>query len=306
MESNLKVFISWSGPVSHKVATIFRDWLPSVIQNIEPYVSSEDIDKGARWSTDIAGELHASTYGLVCLTKDNINAPWINFEAGALGKSIDKSRVSPFLFRLQRSEVDGPILQFQSTVFEKEDVLKLLKSINQACGQDALEDVRLERAFEVWWPELNMQLSDIQEPGNVEAASGVNDAESLANDKVVRVLEEVLELTRNNHKLLRDPTSLLPLEYLEHAVRRRVVRETEPLGVRGFEGVIEPEAIRDLIERYRDALKGFARMRPVLERQPEFEEVYQLMERLDSPIRYISSKMNMRIPREPFADKVPF
>lgn len=50
----MKVFISWSGNKSHKVAMIFREWLPSVIQSLEPYVSSEDIDKGARWSSDIA------------------------------------------------------------------------------------------------------------------------------------------------------------------------------------------------------------------------------------------------------------
>ena len=53
----MKVFISWSGNKSHKVGLVFREWLPSVIQSLEPYVSSEDIDKGARWSTDIAKEL---------------------------------------------------------------------------------------------------------------------------------------------------------------------------------------------------------------------------------------------------------
>lgn len=301
----MKVFISWSGPLSHKVATIFRDWLPSVIQSIEPYVSSEDIDKGARWSTDIAGELHASSYGLVCLTKDNVNAPWINFEAGALGKSIDKSKVSPFLFGLERSDVEGPILQFQSTIFERDDVLKLLKSINTASAQDALEDGRLEKTFDVWWPQLEKQLNAIKMSSNIDQEKNSELANG-TSDKSSRVLEEILELTRNNHKLLRDPISLLPPDYIESVVRRRPHRDLDPLGIRGFEGEIEPEAIRDLIERYREALKYFARVTPLLERHPEYSELYELMERMDVPLRYISGKMNMRISKEPFVEKRGF
>lgn len=121
----MKVFISWSGNKSHKVGLIFRDWLPSVIQNLEPYVSSEDIDKGARWSTDIAKELEDSTFGILCVTKENLHAPWLSFEAGALSKTMDKAFVSPFLFDIKRSEVNGPILQFQSTIFNKEDIKKI-------------------------------------------------------------------------------------------------------------------------------------------------------------------------------------
>jgi len=122
---NMKVFISWSGSLSMKVALVLQKWMPRVIQSVEPYVSSENIDKGSRWSLDIAKELQGSVYGILCVTKDNYKAPWLNFEAGALSKELDLSRVCPFLYNIKSSELKGPLLQFQATVFEKEDVYRL-------------------------------------------------------------------------------------------------------------------------------------------------------------------------------------
>jgi len=197
----MKVFISWSGNKSHKVALVFREWLPSVIQSIEPYVSSEDIDKGARWSTDIAKELEDSTFGILCVTKDNMNAPWLSFEAGALSKTMDKSLVSPFLFDVKRSEVNGPILQFQSTIFQKEDIKKLLNTLNKACGDGCITDGMLEKAFDVWFPTLEQELNKLKNVHD-EPEEHNND-----NGKIhtAEILEEILELSRNNQKLLRNP-----------------------------------------------------------------------------------------------------
>lgn len=196
----MKVFLSWSGDVSHKVAVIFRDWLPSVIQSIEPYVSSEDIDKGARWSTDIAKELEDSTFGIVCVTKENIHTSWLNFEAGALSKTMDKSFVSPFLFDIKRSEVNGPILQFQSTIFEKEDIEKLIKTLNKACGESVLSEERIQKTFNVWYPTLKENLNKINIPKKVEEKK---QEESENNNEAI--LEEVLNISRMNQKLLRSP-----------------------------------------------------------------------------------------------------
>ena len=159
----MKVFLSWSGSQSHKVALVFREWLPSVIQEIVPYVSSEDIDKGARWSTDMAKELSDSKFGILCVTRENISAPWLTFEAGALSKTMDKAFVSPFLFDIKRSEVDGPILQFQSTIFEKEDLKKLVVTLNRACDKNGLADERLNKAFDVWYPTLEAELKKLRE-----------------------------------------------------------------------------------------------------------------------------------------------
>lgn len=197
----MKVFLSWSGEQSHKVAVVFRDWFPSVIQSLVPYVSSEDIDKGARWSTDIATELEDSTFGILCVTRDNLTAPWLTFEAGALSKTMEKSFVSPFLFNIKRSEVDGPILQFQSTIFEKDDIKKLLKTLNKACGDEKLTDERLDKAFEVWYPTLEEELNIIKTPIQSEQPENQPQNETPRNE----ILEEILELSRLNQKLLRNP-----------------------------------------------------------------------------------------------------
>ena len=83
---HLKVFLSWSGELSQRSAQILREWIPSVIQAVDPYLSSEDIDKGARWSTDIAKELEASGFGILCITEDNLAAPWINTVSPFFGR----------------------------------------------------------------------------------------------------------------------------------------------------------------------------------------------------------------------------
>ena len=197
----MKVFLSWSGPLSHGIAKVFREWLPAVIQSITPYVSSEDIDKGARWSTDIAKELNDSTFAILCVTRDNINAAWLNFEAGALSKTMDKSLVSPFLFDIKRSEVNGPILQFQSTIFEREDIKKLVISLNKACDKDGLSSERLEKTFNVWYTSLESELNKLKSLPSQPSETEV----SLQTRHDQEILEEILELSRDNQKLLRSP-----------------------------------------------------------------------------------------------------
>lgn len=219
----MRVFISWSGNKSHKIALVFRDWLPSVIQSIEPYVSSEDIDKGARWSTDIAKELENSTFGILCVTKENLEAPWLSFEAGALSKTMDKAFVSPFLFDIKRSEVNGPILQFQSTIFQKEDLKKLVGTLNKACGESCIPEPRLEKAFEVWYLTLETELNKIKgvidEPDEIKKKDEVNSHAS-------EILEEILDLSRNNQKLLRSPDPKLyeNIDDLRKLMQEQLVR----------------------------------------------------------------------------------
>jgi len=193
--------------MSLKVAETLRDWLPSVLQTVEPYVSSEDIDKGARWSVDVSRELETSDYGILCVTPDNLSAPWLNFEAGALAKSFEKGRVTPFLFGIKRSEITGPLLQFQSTVYERSDVIRLLKSINSS-SDARLEPSRLERAFDIWWPRLQDAMQSL------EKASRWAKAET-ADRTTEEILAELLDLARSQQKLLSNAEGLPVLKHIK-------------------------------------------------------------------------------------------
>lgn len=218
----MKVFISWSGSVSWRVAVVFRDWLPSVIQSVEPYVSSEDIDKGARWSTDIAKELENSTFGILCVTKENLEAPWLSFEAGALSKTMEKSFVTPFLFDIKRSEVQGPILQFQSTIFQKDDIKKMVQTINKASGEAGIAEQRLDKSFDVWYPTLEKDLLSIRD----SSTNATEEQEVEEADNTSEILEEILELSRDNQKLLRSPDSKLhdDLDQVKEILDRLITR----------------------------------------------------------------------------------
>ncbi len=157
----MKVFVSWSGSQSHKVALALRDWVRTVLPFVEAYVSSEDIRKGDRWLPEITKELDQAAHGIVCVVPGNSESSWLNFEAGALSRSIERSKVSPFLLDLSPSDLRGPLAQFQCTVYEKSDVKKLVQSLNAAAGSEKLPSVKLDSAFKVCWPGLQKALRPI-------------------------------------------------------------------------------------------------------------------------------------------------
>ena len=152
----MKIFLSWSGEVSHEVAKQLHTWLPCVLQGVETFLSS-DISKGDRWSDVVAEELKEAQYGIICVTPFNIHRPWMNFEAGGLSRVISRAHVVPFLFQVNPEELDGPLSQFQSTVYGKDDVLALVRSINREM-QPSLNPEVLERTFEKWWDDLDRAL----------------------------------------------------------------------------------------------------------------------------------------------------
>jgi hypothetical protein len=182
----MRVFISWSGPRSRRVAEALRDWLQDVIQALEPWMSTSDIEKGARWLSEISTQLEESQIGIICLTRDNMESPWLLFEAGALSKMQKDSYVCTFLLDIDTTEVREPLAQFQSTTVEKGDVFRLISTINNASGEGSLTDRQLERAFERAWPDLEELLTKIAQ----------SDVQTQPDPDFPKMLEEILGYVR--------------------------------------------------------------------------------------------------------------
>ena len=201
-----RVFISWSRSGSERVGQALREWIPLVVQSANPFLSNEDIEKGARWNSELTKELQAARFGILCITPENMTAPWLNFEAGALSMAFPITRVSPFLVGVSKTEITGPLTQFQMTAYEKSDVKRLVHSINGSSEDEAVERGRIDEIFEAMWPRLVSRIDPI-----------ANDLASETPQRPrpeVDVLAEILETVRNSARVLASPSSLMPPSYL--------------------------------------------------------------------------------------------
>ena len=183
----MRVFISWSGPKGKAIAEHLSDWLPHVLQSVEPYFTPSDVEKGARWLSDISNELSEAKIGILCVTRESVNSPWLLFEAGALSKELDDTYVCPVVFELKPTDLAGPMAQFQATEFEKDDFRRLIAVFNDRLGDHKLPEKNINAVFEKFWPDIKQNI-DRELVANVSDDSPIRTTEEM--------LDEILRLVR--------------------------------------------------------------------------------------------------------------
>lgn len=194
----MKVFISWSGPLSREIAIALRDWLRNAVQSLDPYMSDEDIPAGARWLADLSSELANTAFGILCVTRENVATPWLNYEAGALSKTVeDTACVVPLLIDFDSPLPQGPLAQFQSVTIERAGMFKLLQSLNLVSpATTRLDEVRLRRQFDRCWEEFRVAVADAlaRHSASTEPTPDVDPTQAL--------LQELLDLVREQTRIL--------------------------------------------------------------------------------------------------------
>lgn len=198
----MKIFISWSGHRSRVIAETLNDWLRRVIQAVRPFYSPE-IEKGAKWSDEVDAALEGTSFGIICLTPDNLNSTWIHYEAGALSKTKD-ALIWTFLYGLTPGDVPPPLGKFQHTVAERGDVLRLLRTINarlDEVGGQPLPERLLEENFELFWPRLEEGLRAAEQVASTsETKKDEGIGEPLRGER--DILNEILEIVRSQQRRL--------------------------------------------------------------------------------------------------------
>ena len=158
---NPKLFLSWSGSESYALAVVIRDWLPTVLPGLEPWMSPKDIAKGKRWNSELGDSLERTSYCIVCLTPGVARKPWINFEAGAVSKVVQESYVCPLLWHVSVDDLTGlPLAMFQCTEFTKDDVCQLLESINAATGL-RIPTKRIRKNLDYSWVAFSQRVEEV-------------------------------------------------------------------------------------------------------------------------------------------------
>lgn len=161
----VRVFLSWSGEgsQSHEAAKALNGWIQNVIHVAEPFLSSDDILPGDRWNNILGKELDHSGFGILCITKESLNSPWLLFEAGALaGGYKNPRRVCPYLLDMPRGDLKPPLSQFNAVAADRDGTFKMMQSLNATVDGPLVPEEILKKSFKVWWDELDALLAPLR------------------------------------------------------------------------------------------------------------------------------------------------
>ena len=198
-------------------------WLEQCIQSVDVFFSTEDIEKGDNWQLKLSNELRDANYGVICVTPENIDAPWLHFEAGALSKMLD-SKVMVLAINVNFTDIKGPLKSFQATKLEKDDIFRLLKSINNV-QEKPLTEEKLKISFEAFWPQFEKEMENLKKY-SIKTKSEKKSSSSVNIDKT---LDEMLQLIRNQNSIINDPTRLLPVDYFEFLFQKSTVESSRKI-----------------------------------------------------------------------------
>jgi len=159
-----KIFISWSCDISKEIAKNIKNVFEKFIfenTGLICFVSDLDIASGKDWWEKINLELKSCKLGILCITKENFNAPWIYYEAGALlAKNIP---VIPLLFNCNIDALNKSPFNSKQCVdfYNAQKFQQMLNDINTEMKLLELSETQKNSIFVDGYNKLKLDLSPV-------------------------------------------------------------------------------------------------------------------------------------------------
>jgi predicted nucleotide-binding protein len=259
----MKIFLSWSGERSRLTAEALRRWLPQVLQAAEPWTSSIDLAAGSDWVRQIQYELYDTRAGIVCLTPENLEAPWLHVETGTLWAR--GSVVIPYLVDFDSAELNGPLARFQAVQAGRDGTWRMVQTLNRLLDENFVREEVLERAFELAWPILKAEIDAILRP----RASRARPAKTRTKERKIRSDRELLEeivrkVSSPPQRTVAEPTHSASSGFVfivhghDHGIKETVARFVELLGLKPVVLHEQPNRGWTTIEKFEAVTKTVA------------------------------------------------
>lgn len=203
------MFIGYGGPKSRLVAHALREWLRCLSPDVEPWVSTLDLQPGGFWPIELASRLEQTRAGILCVTRDNTDSSWLNFEAGALSRSVESALVIPYAIDIDTAMIPTPIGHFQGVAANRRDTLRMVSRLFESLN---IEYDSTGGVAEIFWPLLHQFLI---------AVNGLERPDADAMEPLLKTIEDTaVALRTTDLKDVRvwpevaEPGDTLDLEYL--------------------------------------------------------------------------------------------
>lgn len=209
----MNVFISWSGDKSNLTSKVLKTWLSHLFPFIKLSVSTDHIESGSKWTMSLPSSLDNTDIGIICITKENINSPWLLFEAGAMFKTLNENQLIPLLVDVENKALPGPLSYFRTLTVQKKDIYALVKILSKHSSLKYKSEKHLETVFDNWYPLLEEQLTEINKTKSLPKNK---DSVKILTAKELKILELLVQ-GKNKYEIVSE--TQIPMQSYHSTIR---------------------------------------------------------------------------------------
>lgn len=155
----MKVFLNWSGEESRRIAGLLRDWLPEILDAVEPWLAADTFGRSNHWLEVNAGPFTKAGMIVACVTPANSGENWKSLDPSDFELSIAETPPQLVLLlggvdvsSLQRVPAGASVI-----TADRQGIQLLVEKLNGLADRP-MDYTILGRRIDAMWPRLERSL----------------------------------------------------------------------------------------------------------------------------------------------------